>query len=159
MESSIILYRKRHIPQECFRMDKDEVVYLDDSTLVTRWKTIKPHPDFASGISFHDFNNHWKISRLAKKDGSLYYWYCDIVNVTIDKMASSYTIEDLLVDIVVFPDGTVRVVDLDELAQAFDKGLISGKLLSTALKSADALLRLIQNGGFKKYQERIESFL
>ena len=37
----------------------------------------------------------------------------------------TYIVTDLLADVIVYPDGFVKVVDLDELGEALEKGLLS----------------------------------
>ena len=41
------------------------------------------------------------------------FWYCDIVDHTFDTATDTYIFTDLLVDVIVYPDGFVEVVDLD----------------------------------------------
>ena len=161
MNTSVLLYRKRHIPEECILLKNDRVLFLDDSRLVTAWNVLKPRADFASGISLFDFEKHWKITRVAKADGSLYHWYCDIMKMHIseENETASYLMEDLLIDIVIEADGSVHVLDLDEAADAFEKGLISGADLTLALNAADALLRIIRSGEFARYQEIVEQYV
>lgn len=162
MNTNLQLFRKRHIPEECVPLKNDTVLFWDDSRMVTSWNVLKPRSDFASGISLFDFEKHWKITRVAKADGSLYHWYCDIMRVHIseDKEANTTTclMEDLLIDIVIEPDGSVHVLDLDEAAEAFEKGLITGTDLTLALHAADALLRVIRNGEFAEYQKIVETY-
>ena len=67
--------------------------------------------------------------------------------------------EDLLIDIIIEADGSVHVLDLDEAAEAFTKGLIAGEDLTMALNAADALLRVIREDKFKEYQSIIEGYL
>ena len=50
---------------------------------------------------------------------------------------------DLLADVVIYPDGKIRILDLDELAEAFEKGLINEALLKTALHSLGNLMDAI----------------
>ena len=161
-DTEIRLYRVRHIPEEKILLSGDEILHLDENCLITRWRTLKPRKDFASGISLFDFKKHWKITRVAKADGSLFHWYCDIMKMHIshdDKnKISAYTMEDLLIDITVEPDGTVHILDLDEAAEAFEKELITGDDLSLALRAADKLLKTIENGEFAAYQNIIEAY-
>lgn len=162
MNTNLQLFRKRHIPEECVPLKNDTVLFWDDSRMVTSWNVLKPRSDFASGISLFDFEKHWKITRVAKADGSLYHWYCDIMRVHIseDKEANTTTclMEDLLIDIVIEPDGSVHVLDLDEAAEAFEKGLITGTDLTLALHAADTLLRIIRTGEFAEYQKIVETY-
>ena len=161
MNTSIRLFRKRHIPEECIELTKDRILFADNDRLVTSWNVLKPRSDFASGVSLFDFKKHWKITRVAKADGSLYHWYCDIMKVHIseDSGTTTYLMEDLLIDIVIEADGSVHVLDLDEAADAFTKGLITGEDLTLALNAADALLRVIREDRFKEYQNVIEGYM
>lgn len=158
MNTSIQLYRRRHIPQECILLKGDRILCLEDTRLITRWDTINPRTDFASGISVYDFPKHWKVTKLLRADGSLLYWYCDIMKMHIEKDSSTYLMEDLLIDVILYPDGSIRVLDLDEAADAFDAGLITGADLSLALRSANELLSLIKTGGFSFYQELLNGY-
>ena len=163
MNTNLQLFRKRHIPEECVPLKKDTVLFLDDSRMITAWNVIKPRSDFASGVSLFDFEKHWKITRVAKADGSLYHWYCDIMRVQFSENKETDTttclMEDLLIDIVIEPDGSVHVLDLDEAAEAFERGLINGSDLTLALNAADTLLRIIRNGEFKEYQKIVEEYV
>ena len=163
MDTKVKLYRRRHIPQEFFILNKDRVLYLDDQYLITRWETLHSRQDFSSGISIHDFKNNWKITRMARPDGSLFQWYCDIVKFEINRETSTYTIEDLLADVIIDADGTVNVVDLDEAADAFEQGLISAEDLTLSLRSTNHLLQLIRGRipghSFEDYRRMIEQYL
>ena len=163
MNTNLQLFRKRHIPEECVPLKKDTVLFLDDSRMITAWNVIKPRSDFASGVSLFDFEKHWKITRVAKADGSLYHWYCDIMRVQFSENKETDTtsclMEDLLIDIVIEPDGSVHVLDLDEAAEAFERGLINSSDLTLALHAADTLLRIIRNGEFKEYQKIVEEYV
>lgn len=158
MNQTIKLYRKRHIPDEFVFLDKDEILLQTESRLITRWKTLKPRSDFASGISVFDFEKHWKITKIMRSDGSLHQWYCDICKLGETKEPSTIIMEDLLIDVIIDEYGQVDVVDLDEAAEAFEKNMISVTDLTTALYAADELLRLIRHGGFSEYQSLINSF-
>ena len=76
-----------------------------------------------------------------------------------EKKSSTYTMEDLLIDITVEPDGSVHILDLDEAADAFARGLITGEDLTLALRAADELLKTIASGEFAVYQEKLESYV
>ncbi len=162
MNTSVKLFRKRHIPEECILLKDDIVLFSDASRLVTKWNVLKSRKDFASGISLFDFEKHWKITRVAKADGSLHHWYCDIMKMHIvqddTENITSYTMEDLLIDVVIEPDGSVHTLDLDEAAEAFEKSLISAEDLILALRAADELLRVIRNNEFSSYQKLIENY-
>ena len=64
---------------------------------------------------------------------------------------------DLLADVIVYPDGFVKVVDLDELVTALENGLLSEGLLKKSLLRIDALLKIIYGNSFSALQEPIDS--
>ena len=144
------IYRKRYIPNEIVDISKDEVVYKDDSLIITKWVPIKPREDFASGMSYAMLDKGWKISRFLNKDGNLEYWYCDIIDYKFEKIDDEevFTLIDLLVDVKVYEDGRYEVLDVDELDEALKNNLISEEQKSMALNKLNSLLELIKEGGF-----------
>ena len=62
------------------------------------------------------------MSKFYGEGNVFRYWYCDIIKTEYRKEDNSYLFTDLLADVVVFPDGSVRVVDLDEVSEALDQG-------------------------------------
>ena len=48
----IKMFRKRYIPNEVIDISNDEVLYMDDNVLVTKWLPIKPRKDIGRGLSF-----------------------------------------------------------------------------------------------------------
>ena len=85
-------------------------------------------------------------------DGSLLYWYCDIVDFDYHPSDNSLIVTDLLADVIIYPDGFVKVVDLDELVTALEERSISLDTLKLSLLHLDRLLQIIYSGGFGKLQ-------
>lgn len=155
--SNLTLYRRRYIPDELIVLKNDEVVKLEDELLITKWKTLSHHTAFASGISAYFFDKGWKVSKFIDAEGNVCYWYCDIVEILKDEKENSITCVDLLFDVVVYPNGTVRVVDSDEAADAYEKGLITKEQLLKALRSMNELLGIIYNDRFDRLQAIVNS--
>lgn len=147
MKKPIIL-RRRYIPYEIVDISSDDLIFRSESLLVTKWTSIRPRPDFYGGISFTFLDRGYKLGRFYDEDGKFLYWYCDIVEVHYDYTTDTYTLNDLLLDIKIMPDGEIRLLDADELAQAIEEGLISNKQACEALKTLDSLLKLIYSGSF-----------
>ena len=74
-----------------------------------------------------------------------------------DAAANTLVATDLLADVIIQPDGTVKVVDLDELADAFEQGLLSASALKTALRQLNHLLSLIYENQFRLLQNELDS--
>ena len=152
-----VLYRKRLIPDECVGLDDDKIIHMDDEIIVTKWKALHPKPRLDHGYSCYFLKRNYKVSKFLFNDDSLIYWYCDIIDHTYDSRGNSYVFRDLLADVIVFPDGFVKVIDLDEFEEALDKELLTGADVKKALKALDSLLRVIYDGNFTKLKNEIES--
>ena len=151
------LFRKRIIPAECVLLKDDEILYRDPEVIVTRWRTLKPKKTLHHGYSCYFLDRGFKVSKFYDHQGRLLSWYCDIISHTWDPSANVYVFTDLLADVIVYPDGFVRVVDLDELADALRDHLLSEDEMQKALRHLDKLLGIIYKGGFPRLQEYINS--
>lgn len=149
------LYRKRIIPPECIHLKDDVIVEQNDEYIITKWKTLNPKKDFSHGCSCYFLQDGIKVSKIYRQDGSLLYWYCDIVNFETDDGNHSMTVTDLLADVIIYPDGRVKVVDLDELAEALERDLITKEQMTSCLHSLNHLLTLIYRDKF----DRLQSYL
>ena len=155
---NITLYRRRLIPDEIVHLKNDIVLYYDDTVIITKWKTIKPRKDMDHGFSAYMLKEGIKVSKFYRADNSLLYWYCDIVDYEYNSETNSYTSTDLLTDVVFYPDGQVRVLDLDELAEASVKDLITKEQLHSALVRTDKLLNVMYKNEFRKYTDLIDKY-
>lgn len=153
-----ILYRKRLIPEECVLLKDDRLLYRDERIIVTAWNTLKPRKDLHHGRSCYYLQEGIKVSRFYDENGSLLYWYCDIVDYDYNAKTDTYVITDLLADVIIYPDGFVKVVDIDELATAKEAGLLTDALLKKALLTLNHLLQVIYDGEFEKLQEPLEKY-
>ncbi len=155
---NITLYRRRLIPDEIIHLKEDVVLYHDDTVIITKWKTIKPRKDMDHGFSAYLLKEGIKVSKFYRADNSLLYWYCDIVDYEYDVTTNSYTSTDLLTDVVLYPDGQIRVLDLDELAEASVKDMITKDQLHSALVRTDKLLRTMYTKTFDQYTKLIDRY-
>lgn len=151
------LYRKRYIPAETVLLKDDEIVEINDSVLITKWNTLNPKTSFSHGSSCYFLNDGIKISKFYRHDGSLVYWYCDIVEFTYREEDKALTVTDLLADVIIYPDGRFKVVDLDELADALEQGFITREQMTSALRSLNHLLTLIYRDKFDQLQVHLDS--
>lgn len=152
-----ILYRKRLIPEECILLKDDVILYRDDRIIVTSWHSLKPRKDLHHGYSCYYLDKGIKVSKFYRPDNTLLYWYCDIVDYDYSPDTDTYVVTDLLADVIVYPDGFVKVVDLDELVTALESGLLSEGLLKKSLLRIDALLKIIYGNNFSALQKPIDS--
>ncbi len=154
----IELYRKRLIPDQNIALRDDEIVYVDDNILVTRWKTLKPKKDFDHGSSCYFLGSGIKLNKFYRPTGDLLYWYCDIVDYDFDREANKLTVTDLLADVIVHPDERLQVIDLDELSDAGRQHLITQSQLCNALDRLDFLLKCIYSFDFDEMKETLNNY-
>lgn len=151
------LYRKRIIPPECILLKDDEIVTQNDEYIVTKWNTLHPKADFSHGCSCYFLQDGIKVSKVYRADGSLLRWYCDIVDFEFNPREASLTVTDLLADVIIYPDGRMEVVDLDELAEALERDLITKEQMTSCLRSLNHLLSMIYRDKFDRFQSRLDS--
>ena len=142
-----VLYRRRYIPEETVCLKDDIITYMDDDIIVTKWDVLKPRKDFTHGDSCYFLKRGYKVSRFFKESGECLYTYCDIIKTEYNEQENSYIFNDLLIDVVIYPDGFVKVLDIAEIPEALDMGLISVEDAKYALTKIDELLNVIYNGG------------
>ncbi|MBS7339618.1 MAG: DUF402 domain-containing protein [Suilimivivens sp.] len=143
-----ILYRRRIIPEECILLKDDIIQSCDEERIVTTWNALHPKKDLHHGSSCYFLKEGFKVSKFCREDDSLLYWYCDIVDFNYDSAKNTMIVTDLLADVIIYPDGFVKVVDLDELVTALESRSISLDTLKTSLIKLDKLLSIIYAGNF-----------
>lgn len=143
-----VILRRRYIPNEIVDISDDELLFRSDNLLITRWTAIKPRPDFYGGISFAFLDRGYKLGRFYDMNGQFLYWYCDVIEVVYEASSDTYTMNDLLLDIKIFPDGRVILLDAEELAQAIEEGLVTTQQTCMSLRTLDGLLKMIYSGNF-----------
>ncbi len=153
--STLQLYRKRLIPAECLLLKDDVIVEVNDDVVITKWNTLNPKTTFSYGASCYFLKEGIKVSKFYRADNTLLYWYCDIVDYDYQESANTLIVTDLLADVIIHPDGRVTVMDLDELAEALDKGLITNELMSICLRRLHYLLSLIERDKFDRLQDHL----
>ena len=144
------LYRKRLIPNECIPLNKDIILYSDEKLITTKWNTLKPRSDFHHGYSCYYLKEGFKISQFYDANNQLVYWYCDIICPSVEN-ENDLIITDLLADVIIYPDGFVQVLDIDELCDAKEKELITSDEFFLAVKQLGSLLDIIYSGHLNEF--------
>ncbi len=150
------IYRKRLIPDECILLKDDIILEQNEDIILTKWNTLNPKTTFSHGCSCYFLHDGIKVSKFYRHDNSLLYWYCDVVSYDYNNDENVLVVTDLLADVIVHADGSVQVVDLDELAEAFEKGIITNQQLSACLRQLDQLLSYIYRDKFDRLQTHLE---
>lgn len=155
-----VVNRRRYIPDEVIRLNKDTIYYVSEDLIVTAWKAITSRPDFSGGISAYFPKKGIKTSKLFDASGKLLYWYNDVGEVFIN--GKNIQFNDLLFDVIVYPDGRLNFMDIDEFALAVEKNLITKEQELKALRYYHNLVQAVTHGEFGFFQAPIlelEAFL
>lgn len=154
---NIQLYRKRFFPNEIIHLKDDIILVHSENLIVTKWNTLKARKDIDHGISAYFMEEGYKVSKVYNKENKLVYWYCDIIETQYNPKTSSYIFTDLIIDVLIFENGQVKVLDLGEVGDMLDFEVIDIKLASKAMHITDNLLNLIYNGQFHDLANVINS--
>lgn len=147
------IYRRRYIPNECIPLNSDLIYYISNELILTKWTTIKPRNDIGFGFSAYYKNLGIKVSKFFSPENKFLYWYNDISELSFNGKDINFT--DLLIDVVIYPDLSYKVIDLDEFATAIKEGFITKEQEIRALTSLNHLLNLIYNNEYKNLQSPI----
>jgi predicted RNA-binding protein associated with RNAse of E/G family len=147
-----LLFRKRFIPNELIPLKNDIILVHEKNLIITKWLTLHPRTDIAHGISAFYMDKGYKISKIYNKHDQVVYWYCDIIQTKNDPIKNTVLFEDLLIDVILYEDGRMRIVDLDELCEALRLKLISQAEVIYALQALNSLLEIIYQGHINTLQ-------
>ena len=153
------LFRRRFIPDENIELKDDMILALEPNLIITSWNVMKPRRDISRGVSAYFIDKGIKVSKVFDNAGQMVYWYCDIIETHYDEKENIYTFNDLLIDVIVYPDGQVEVLDMDEFADAMEQGILSVGTIAHAMRATDDLLHTIYAGEFEKYTHYIDDML
>ena len=153
------LFRRRFIPDENIELKDDMILALEPNLIITSWNVLKPRRDISRGVSAYFIDKGIKVSKGFDNAGQMVYWYCDIIETHYDEKENTYTFNDLLIDVIVYPDGQVEVLDMDEFADAMEQGILSVGTIAHAMRATDDLLHTIYAGEFEKYTHYIDDML
>ena len=153
------LFRRRFIPDENIELKDDMILALEPNLIITSWNVLKPRRDISRGVSAYFIDKGIKVSKVFDNAGQMVYWYCDIIETHYDEKENIYTFNDLLIDVVVYPDGQVEVLDMDEFADAMEQGILSVGTIAHAMRATDDLLHTSYAGEFEKYTHYIDDML
>ncbi len=150
-----MLYRRRFIPSELILLKDDIILVYENDLIITKWITLHPRNDITRGVSAFYLDKGFKVSKIYDKYDNVVYWYCDIIQTKKDPDKNTVVIEDLLLDVILYNDGSMNIMDLDELADALEQKLISQKEVTYALRTLDHLLKTITDKHFSSLQEPV----
>lgn len=154
-----VLYRKRFIPNEIIELKDDLILSISNDLILTSWNVLKPRRDISRGVSAYYIKKGIKVSKVFDNAGQMVYWYCDIIETDYEAETNIYIFNDLLIDVLVYPDGQVEVMDMDEFADAMEQGILSIGLIAKAMRTTNDLLQMIYDGNFSELTQPIDKIL
>lgn len=147
------LYRKRFIPNEIVLLDRDKIEYMDEKIIITSWEPIKKREDFDYGRSIYYIEKGFKISEFFL-NGQKQFVYCDIIKT--DMKNSTYIFTDLLVDVKIYNDGRIEILDLDEISVCIKDDIITKEECTIAINNLHCLLEKLYSGQLEELLKPFE---
>jgi len=83
---------------------------------------------------------NYNSTAIIGEDGQIVIWYIDIIKEYAYDGEGMLYFNDLYLDIVAFPDGTVKVKDMDDLQKALTSGEIDAEVFRLAVNVKDELM-------------------
>ena len=109
---------------QIWKFNGDDIVVCDEGI---KWLSILPKDDF------------YCITAMMNEQGTILVWYIDMIaGQGVDVDGVPY-FDDLYLDLVVYPDGTIVVDDMDELEDALEQGDITQQYFNLAIATSKKL--------------------
>jgi len=141
-KEEVRIIRKRYIPNEEVILNGDEVLFYDDEKkiIVTKWLPIKKRTDISHGYSEYHLNDNYKVSVFFDENGKMLYIYADIVKYFMRD--DIFVVVDLLLD-VKKTDKEISVLDMDELVEARENGLITEEEYELSMRTCEKVVNIL----------------
>lgn len=111
---------------QIWKFNGEDIVVCDKGR---KWLSILPQDDW------------YCITAMMDEERNILLWYIDMIaNQGIDADGMPY-FDDLYLDLVVYPDGTIVVDDMDELEDALSKRDITQEQYNLAIETSNRLQR------------------
>ena len=108
-------------------------------------------------LGFYDYNSKVKLSAFYDNNNEIIEWYFDIAK-EIGKEKNVPYEDDLYLDVVVRPDGVIKLLDENELKHALDKYEITNEEYKMAYEEANKLIVQL-TGNVKKLKIFTDKYL
>ena len=126
---------------QIWKFNGEDIVVCDKGR---KWISILPQDDW------------YCITAMMDEEGNILLWYIDMIaNQGIDADGMPY-FDDLYLDLVVYPDGTIVVDDMDELEDALSKRDITQEQYNLAIETSNRWRRGMLNNisSFTEYTRK-----
>lgn len=95
-------------------------------------------------LEFYDYNKKYMLTAMYNKDNEIIEWYFDIARKIGKEKGMPYE-DDLYLDVVLTPKGDIKLLDEDELKDAFDRFEVNKSDYEMAYNEAKQLMNRLQN--------------
>jgi hypothetical protein len=96
----------------------------------------------------HHYYNEWfDIIELLDAAGAHLGFYCDVIT-PLQKQDGHYYLQDLLLDLWIWPSGQYKELDWDEFHEAAQAGLLSPELQNKAIATLGCMVAELEQGVF-----------
>ncbi len=101
-----------------------------------------PNPDGKRiFLTYYFVRKGYTISKVFHRSGEFLYYYCDVMEMR-QTGRLRYLMIDLLLDMIIYPDGRYHLIDVDELATAVEKGELRKRQQVYTLRTLHKMIRL-----------------
>lgn len=120
------------------------ILYIDKVKIPVAWEypdtDITVCDDGMKWLQFIPSGKNFVITAMVNADNKINLWYIDMIaGYGMDDDGVAY-FDDLYLDLVVRPNGDIKVDDMDELIEALEEKDIDKKLYNLALETKDYLI-------------------
>lgn len=110
--------------KQIWKFNGEDIVVCDKGL---KWLSILPQ------------NDYYCITAMMNEKNDILLWYIDMIAAQGTDVDGIPYIDDLYLDLVVYPDGTIVVDDMDELEDALAKNDITQEQFDLAIRTSDKL--------------------
>lgn len=123
-------------------INKTYTEYVRDWRGPKCFSTQYPNPDGKRiFLTYYFVKNGYTISKVFTKTGEFQYYYCDLMEMQ-QTGNLRYVMVDLLLDLIIYPDGKYHIVDLDEFADSIEKGEITKRQQIHSIRTLHEMIAL-----------------
>ena len=95
-------------------------------------------------LEFYDYNKKYRLTAMYNENNEIIEWYFDIARKIGKEKGMPYE-DDLYLDVVLTPEGDIKLLDEDELKDAFDRFEVNKSDYEMAYNEAKQLMNKLQN--------------
>lgn len=120
------------------------LLYIDDVSSASIWQyhdgPISVCDKGMKWLEFLPFKGNYVLTAMINSENKINLWYIDIIcNYGFDEDGTAY-FDDLFLDLILRPDGELKIDDEDELEEAYHEMVISSEMYIMAYMVKDKLI-------------------